>query len=59
MNFVSALHIKEMGILPRVSLIEEEKAKFLVMSTGDLISTRLFTQGLWEDHTLGISKIFL
>ncbi len=45
-------------MLPRVSIVEAEKAKFLVMSTEDLITKNLFTRGVWEDHLLNISKIF-
>lgn len=45
-------------MLPRVSLVEGEKAKFLLFSTGDCISQYLFTTGLWEDHLLTISKMF-
>lgn len=45
-------------MLPRVSLVEAEKAKFLVFSSGDIISQHLFTGGVWEDHLLNISKMF-
>lgn len=45
-------------MLPRVSLVDGEKAKFLLLSTSDYISQMLFTQGLWEDYLLSISKMF-
>ncbi len=45
-------------MLPRISMVEADKAKFLLMSTDDLITQQLFTRGVWEDHLLGISKIF-
>lgn len=45
-------------MLPRISIVDAEKAKFLLMSTDDFITQQLFTRGVWEDHLLGISKIF-
>lgn len=45
-------------MLPRISMVEADKAKFLLMATDDLISQQLFTRGVWEDHLLGVSKMF-
>lgn len=45
-------------MLPRISIIEGDKAKFLVMSTEDLISQNLFIRGVWEDHLFNVSKMF-
>jgi FkbM family methyltransferase len=45
-------------MLPRVSLVECEKAKYLIFSTDDFISQHLFNHGSWEKHLLDISKMF-
>lgn len=45
-------------MLPRISIIEGQKAKFLAFSTEDSINKSLFTNGLWEDHLLDVSKMF-
>lgn len=45
-------------MLPRISIVDGDKAKFMLMSTDDLITQQLFTRGVWEDHLLGVSKIF-
>lgn len=45
-------------MLPRISLVEGDKAKFLLFSSGDYISQHLFTYGSWDEPLLAISKIF-
>jgi hypothetical protein len=46
-------------MLPRISQIECRDANYLVFSTSDSITNTLFKHGVWEDHLLQISKIFL
>lgn len=45
-------------MLPRVSLVEGDKAKFLLFSSGDFISNHLFTNGSWENDLFTVSKLF-
>lgn len=46
-------------MLPRISVVECNEARYMLFSTKDYISNELFLTGKWEEHLLDISKAFV
>jgi FkbM family methyltransferase len=46
-------------MLPRISKVQCQDADYLLFCTDDIITNTLFRHGIWEDHLLKISKIFV
>ena len=46
-------------MLPPVSLVPCKDSKFLLLDTNDLISSKLKTEGVWEEHLLILTKFLL
>ncbi|WP_066801713.1 FkbM family methyltransferase [Moraxella oblonga] len=46
-------------MLPRINLIKGRDADFLLSVNDTIISQHIYQHGVWEDHILNVSKLFL